>query len=747
MIEVINKKREAVAGHCRGLNVRWLDVFGSAANGTTQIQTGQKMRLLYFAMCGVLPSVAFTTTTNHVNGGGAALQNALASANPGEVLLVGPGIYNPITRTDNAAILIISTDGADETLIDGGSSQRCATLATANGEHATRLAGFTLFNGKWTEADPCVEGAGGGAYGGTLEHCVVSNNTARVGGGAASSVLLHCIIKNNSAEHGGGLYGGNADNCLIHDNTATGANGGGGAHQTILNNCTVTRNRAPGFGGIVGGAANNSIVWGNTLPNGTTEGNYNTAAAGGAPSPVFNHSCASPDPGGANTGDNPMFVNNTGNFRLRPGSPCIDTGDNTLATWPLDLDGKPRVLGGTVEMGAYEFNNVWYVDIKRPDNNSDGNGWPTAKKNIQAAANLAAPGDIVIVNDGTYEFIDAAGKPLRFVSVNGAARTIIDGGGTNYCVRLHNFSPKGSLTGFTIKNGSVYGVLGGFVSHCVITENNGTGALSCELYNCFITKNTAGGAGESHLVNCLLANNTALSSGSGANWSVLRNCTVAGNRTTSINPNSSALNSCMAVINCIVWGNTMGDGSVNNHRFTTGMHNTCTTQLSGEPGCFEADPMFVNAAKGDYRLKLGSPCIGMGDYFQYFGSLYYDYKGVMIVERNDLGGRPRVVNNTIDMGAYAFYPTLHTLHITDIIMGEKDNGLVKITLPFEYGDTLKDTTLNVKIWPELGGAHQLRQNVPFNDNQNGTAVLSVTVDAESPKAFFQIEAVEGSWEE
>ena len=33
MIELITQKREEVAGHCRRLNVRRLDVFGSAARG------------------------------------------------------------------------------------------------------------------------------------------------------------------------------------------------------------------------------------------------------------------------------------------------------------------------------------------------------------------------------------------------------------------------------------------------------------------------------------------------------------------------------------------------------------------------------------------------------------------------------------------------------------------------------------------------------------------------------------------
>ena len=33
MIDLVTKKREEIAGHCRRLNVRRLDVFGSAATG------------------------------------------------------------------------------------------------------------------------------------------------------------------------------------------------------------------------------------------------------------------------------------------------------------------------------------------------------------------------------------------------------------------------------------------------------------------------------------------------------------------------------------------------------------------------------------------------------------------------------------------------------------------------------------------------------------------------------------------
>jgi hypothetical protein len=52
-----------------------------------------------------------------------------------------------------------------------------------------------------------------------------------------------------------------------------------------------------------------------------------------------------------------MFVDaENGDYRLKPASPCINTGDNANAPAGLpDLDGNPRTLGFTVDMGAYEY--------------------------------------------------------------------------------------------------------------------------------------------------------------------------------------------------------------------------------------------------------------------------------------------------------------------------------------------------------------------------------------------------------
>ena len=64
-----------------------------------------------------------------------------------------------------------------------------------------------------------------------------------------------------------------------------------------------------------------------------------------------------------NISADPLFVNpSAGDYHLRPGSPSIDTGDNSAPNLPqTDLDGKPRIQDGNkdgvaiVDMGAYEF--------------------------------------------------------------------------------------------------------------------------------------------------------------------------------------------------------------------------------------------------------------------------------------------------------------------------------------------------------------------------------------------------------
>jgi hypothetical protein len=115
-----------------------------------------------------------------------------------------------------------------------------------------------------------------------------------------------------------------------------------------LNNCTLTRNSAWYYGGGVSGSTlNNCIVYFNTATEGA---NYNYS--------TLNYCCTTPEPtnGFGNISLPPSFVNQaTADLRLQSNSPCINSGQNAYVFGNTDLDGNPRVVGGTVDMGAYEF--------------------------------------------------------------------------------------------------------------------------------------------------------------------------------------------------------------------------------------------------------------------------------------------------------------------------------------------------------------------------------------------------------
>lgn len=196
------------------------------------------------------------------------------------------------------------------------------SASNAGGGAFVYTANFTFFSCSFVGNS--TGGLGGGVLGGYLYSCILQTNSAQYGGGANSSALNNCLLVGNSAvENGGGLYGGNFNCCTLAENSA-GASGGGSFNS----------------------AATNSIIYFNSAPD-SSDCSGGTLYFSCTPTPSAN--------GLNNITNDPLFINSTaGNLRLQNNSPCINSGFNLSAT-PSDLDWKPRVVGGTVDMGAYEF--------------------------------------------------------------------------------------------------------------------------------------------------------------------------------------------------------------------------------------------------------------------------------------------------------------------------------------------------------------------------------------------------------
>ena len=228
-------------------------------------------------------------------------------------------------------------------------------------------------------------GNGGGTYGSAVNNCLLANNSAADGGGAMSCLLSNCVVTGNSCAgdgaRGGGAQSSTLINCQLIGNAVFGESSwswGGGAAGCSLWNCLVANNSVSGssaFGGgggmsdmynctLIGNSADSQGGgdWGGTLINCIAY--YNIAA--GADNnynerPPFEatllHNCTTPLPtyNAGNFTNEPAFMDMAGgDFHLRSNSPCINAGRNDYAQG-VDLDGYPRISGGTVDVGAYEY--------------------------------------------------------------------------------------------------------------------------------------------------------------------------------------------------------------------------------------------------------------------------------------------------------------------------------------------------------------------------------------------------------
>jgi hypothetical protein len=265
---------------------------------------------------------------------------------------------------------------------------------------------------------------------------------------------------------------------------------------------------------------------------------------------------------------------------------------------------------------------------------------PSNYSTIQAGINAAstAGGGTVLVAAGTYNENIELKNGVDVVSDRTGNTTI--SGTDGVPVVTANFKTNAKLDGFTITNGSGTQVGAGVsiqasssnvtISNCVITGNTALlrgGGIAIDdsaatIVNCTIVGNTANKIGELGgtgggiyivdsspiIINCITANNTALNAGGGIYVDTSASANITHND---------------------VWIN-----SPDNY--------AGTANQTGINGNISDDPLFVNPGAGDYCLDTGSPCIDTGD------------NNAPNLPDVDKDGKLRIINGTVDMGAYEY---------------------------------------------------------------------------------------------
>ncbi|MEQ8763629.1 MAG: right-handed parallel beta-helix repeat-containing protein [Planctomycetota bacterium] len=278
-----------------------------------------------FACAGV-PAFLFVDASNaSCPGSGTELdpyctiQMAIDNSCSGDTITVGPGTYVENLDLKGRDLILRSTAGAHETILNG--SGIGPVIRFEYGADTT-LEGFTLRDG--------LHANGGG---------IVCRNS--------SPTLINCVVTDCQALlNGGAMYCQSADPTLI--------------------NVTFTQNVAGALGGAIYSTgssavvATNSILWGNTPD-----------AVSGDPATITFSDVEGGYIGSGNIDLDPELLDPAnGDFRLSCASPCIDAGTDAVSLLATDFEGDPRQVDGDSDgtsqpdMGADEFDELFiFFDV------------------------------------------------------------------------------------------------------------------------------------------------------------------------------------------------------------------------------------------------------------------------------------------------------------------------------------------------------------------------------------------------
>jgi hypothetical protein len=662
------------------------------------------------------------------------IQQAIDDNFPGGVICVTNGTYNlgghPASGSLSNRValtngtVLCSVNGPAVTTIEGNQPAGPTAVRPVYINGNSRIAGFTLTGGAtltnqgaaaedlsggglYAEAGASITNCriiantateiGGGSYGGILQNCLIEGNSSEYDGGGCYGGLIQQsrIISNSAAWDGGGCYGARLENVIIQGNTAD--YGGGTARATNIH-CTVVDNTARWTGGgCYHGQLLNSIAFDNTASN-SWDNYYNT---------ICSYTCTRPDPyAEGSITQAPAFMNaNTGNYRLAPDSPGIDAG--TDAGSVLDLDGYPRPIDGTPDMGAYERSPRHYVSL------TGSHTWPyldwnQAATTLQAAVDAAQEADIVLATSGVYRVgtqADGYGIANRVIITNaitllglsGATNCIVEGSGTQAlaAVRCAWLGSGANLSGFTLRNGFT-GTDG--VPSTVCSGGGAWCAPGAMVSNCLVISNTAashgGGLAGGAVMNSFIAWNQALYGGGASDAAMLFDTTIEN----IAHQQGGGVYASTASYSIVYFNQAPSDS---NHADSVITH-SCIAPDPGGTGNITGNPLLSGGLP--WQLDPASPCIDQGTNV-----------GVFL----DLGGTPRPLDGNDDSIAAWDYGAFEYINL------DADSDRDGLTDTNElYGLGTNPTE------PDTDG-----------DRQNDGAEVIAGVDPLDPASFFAVQQI------
>lgn len=268
---------------------------------------------------------------------------------------------------------------------------------------------------------------------------IVGNISKSRGGGVRNSAsyptFTNVIISGNQSleESGGGISNEDASasirlqNVLLSGNTAKLEGGAIYSYPGVaytnglnINNATICGNSAGIGGGVYTGGYTRSFIY-NSIILGNSSGVEGNKLQ---PSNISNSLIQIGDEnsiGRFNESDiadsevHKIFIDPTaprltqlGDYRPKKWSFAINKGDNSLfnglSESTTDLDGNPRVVGDTIDLGAYEATKVYYKKMLyvREGGTGDGKSWNDATADLQGAIEVDDV-NLIWVAAGTYK--------------------------------------------------------------------------------------------------------------------------------------------------------------------------------------------------------------------------------------------------------------------------------------------------------------------------------------------------------